>query len=120
MEFKDRLLLALQLRQMSAYRLAQKTGITRQAISLYTQGKMIPKQDQIQRMALALNVDYTYLLGITDTMVSPVMKPSNSLVNVSQIKQSLLNEIMSICSYEEEENLKVILSVVQTLAKAKK
>jgi transcriptional regulator with XRE-family HTH domain len=44
---------------VSTYRLAQLTGITRQALALLESGRRVPTWDTVQRLALALGVDCT-------------------------------------------------------------
>jgi transcriptional regulator with XRE-family HTH domain len=59
----DRLAEALALRHMKPIDLAKETDITRGAISQYVNGKVKPKQDKIAKMATALRVSPTWLMG---------------------------------------------------------
>ncbi|CAH0417176.1 helix-turn-helix transcriptional regulator [Periweissella fabaria] len=51
---------------LSQQQLATELGITRQAVSLYEQGKREPKLDVIRKMSDILNVGVFYLLGEHD------------------------------------------------------
>lgn len=59
----DRLVEALALRHMKPIDLAKVTDISRGAISQYVNGKVKPKQDKIAKMATALRVSPTWLMG---------------------------------------------------------
>lgn len=115
--FKDKLKTCLDLRGKRAYQLSLGTGIARSTICRYLKGDRFPKPAQCYRMAEYLNVSPAYLLGLTDQMYEPVIKPNNSLDGRDEEKQTILDEIMSICSFESTDNLKTILSVVKAMAK---
>ena len=66
--FKDRLRLALEFRQMTAAELSRKSGIDKGSISNYLKGKFIPKQSNIGEMARALSVSPSWLLGFDVAM----------------------------------------------------
>ncbi len=59
----DRLAEALAMRHMKPIDLAKETDISRGAISQYVNGKVKPKQDKIAKMAAALRVSPTWLMG---------------------------------------------------------
>lgn len=46
--------------------IAKKTGMKRQQISDYANGKTVPKADAITKIAQAMNVSADYLLGLSD------------------------------------------------------
>jgi transcriptional regulator with XRE-family HTH domain len=62
-EFKIRLRQALELREMRAVDLVEKTGIPKGAISYYLAGRSQPKADRLYIIAQALNVSEAWLLG---------------------------------------------------------
>ena len=115
--FSEKLRLCLDLRGKTAYQLSVGTGISRSALSRYLKGDRFPKPAQCYRIADYLNVSPAYLLGLTDQIYAPIIKPSNSLTGGDDEKKALLDEIMSVCSFEKAENLKTILSVVKAMAK---
>ena len=59
----NRLKRAMEIRNMKAIDLHDKTGIGKSSISQYMNGKVKPKQDRIYLMAQALNVDELWLMG---------------------------------------------------------
>jgi transcriptional regulator with XRE-family HTH domain len=62
-ELKDRLRDALETRQMRAVDLTEKTGVPKSAVSFYLAGKSQPKADRLYKIAQALDVSETWLLG---------------------------------------------------------
>lgn len=59
----NRLNLAMEMRNMKAVDLSEKTGIGKSYISQYRNGIVNPKQDRIYLMAQALNVNEMWLMG---------------------------------------------------------
>lgn len=59
----NRLNLAMEMRNMKAVDLSEKTGIGKSSISQYRNGIVKPKQDRIYLMAQALNVNEMWLMG---------------------------------------------------------
>ena len=60
---KDRLNEALKAREMTSQQLADKSGLYFTTIYRYLNGVRIPKTDSIEKMALALRVSPSWLLG---------------------------------------------------------
>lgn len=67
---KDRLNEALKARDMTPQQLADKSGLYFTTIYRYLNGERIPKTDSIEKMAKALNVSASWLLGY-DVPMSP-------------------------------------------------
>lgn len=65
---KDRLNEALELRGMNATELAIKSGLNKSSVSRYLSGQMIPRSIAIGKMASALGVSPTWVLGYDVTM----------------------------------------------------
>lgn len=63
MENKDRIKEALEIRNMTASDLANKSGLNKGAISKYLKGTVTPKQGAIGAMAQALRVSPSWLMG---------------------------------------------------------
>lgn len=116
-KFSEKLKICLDLRGKNAYQLSIGTKISRSTISLYLRDKRFPKPAQCYRIAEYLNVSPAYLLGLTDQIYAPIVKPANTIEGVDEEKQALMNEIMSVCSFESKDNLKTILSVIKAMAK---
>ena len=124
-EFGKRLQLALNFRGKRPIDLAVATGISKGNISMYISGKRpMPKLPTIQKIANYLDVLPTFLMGLTDQMVAFEGKQLIGLTEEQRqeviIIKELISEIQAICSYEDVENLKVILNVVRTLARHNK
>lgn len=115
--FSEKLKICLELRGKNANQLSIMSKISKSTISRYLKGDRFPKPAQCYRIAEALNVSPAYLLGLTDQIYEPIVKPSNSLTGGDDKKKALLDEIMSVCSFEDIDNLKTILSVVKAMAK---
>lgn len=62
-EIKDRLHIALRIKNVTAKELCDKTGIPKSSISQYMSGYAKPKQDRIYLISTALNINPAWLLG---------------------------------------------------------
>lgn len=69
--FSERLREAMDYRAITAAELSRQTGIPRASFSRYLRGIYEPKQDSVQIIAKALNVNATWLLGYPDTEMLP-------------------------------------------------
>ena len=76
--FADRLVYAMQLRNLRACELASKTGLSRARISQYTHGKYTPGADGICRLAAVLSVSEAWLMG-QDASMESISTPSPAL-----------------------------------------
>lgn len=61
--FKDRLLTALSVRNMSAAELSRLSGIDEATLSNYKKGKYVPKQRKTEAIANALGISISWLMG---------------------------------------------------------
>ena len=71
MDIGERIKFCRKHRGMTQDRLAEETGIHPVSIRKYETGKMVPKPEQIERIAKALNVTYSAISGDYD-VVFPV------------------------------------------------
>lgn len=71
----ERLKSALELRNMTQSELSRKTGIGKSSISTYLTGEYEPKQKNIYKMALALDVNEAWFLG-GDTDIDRPLPPT--------------------------------------------
>ena len=60
---KDRLNEAMRLRGMNLTELAEKSGLNQSAVSRYLSGYRSPRSNAIEKMAIALKVSPTWILG---------------------------------------------------------
>lgn len=61
--FRERFRQALEIRNMKAVDISEKTGISQSTLSQYLSGYSTPKPDRLGLIADALDVDYAWLLG---------------------------------------------------------
>ena len=61
--FAVRLKKALELKNMKAIELAEKSGVQKSAISQYLSGQYEPKQKNIDKISIALNINPAWLMG---------------------------------------------------------
>lgn len=89
---------ALELRQMKQAELAEKTGIGKSSISTYIAGEYNPKQKNLYKIAKALNVSETWLMGLDVPMErNSIVISSTTLQNQAKENgfQSFINLISS-------------------------
>ena len=65
---KDRLNEAMRLRQTTVSELAKKSGLSKSSVSRYLSGENIPRSIAIGKLATALNVSPTWILGYKVTI----------------------------------------------------
>lgn len=68
MDIGERIKFCRKHRGMTQDRLAEETGIHPVSIRKYETGKMVPKPEQIERIAKALNVTYSAISGDYDVV----------------------------------------------------
>lgn len=66
MEFQKILIQELQTQKITPYKLAKGTGLSKQSISNYINGKQQPTIDKFILICKYLDVSADYLLGLTD------------------------------------------------------
>ena len=82
-EFKERLRIALTIRNMKAIELSEKTDVPKGAISYYLAGKSQPKADRLYKISAALNVSEAWLLGFDIPMERTAeQKKNDDLVKI--------------------------------------
>lgn len=72
--FPDRLKMTLFRKGMSQVDLAEAVGVRKQTISSYCQGRCFPRIDMIEKIANALGVEKSYLLGFEGDIVVAEVK----------------------------------------------
>lgn len=78
-DFKDRLLEAIEKTGLKQADIVDRTGINKGALSSYLSGKYKPKQDNTYRLAKALNVDEGWLMGYDVPMRSSSAMPNHAI-----------------------------------------
>lgn len=59
----ERIKEAMELRNMKQVELSEQTGIKKSALSQYISGKILPRQNNVYKLAKALNVNEAWLMG---------------------------------------------------------
>ena len=87
--FKERLIEALDLRNMNAAELSRVSGVNEGAISQYKKGKYKANQHTIEKIARSLNVSIPWLMGVSDVFGSyeSNLSPLPQLDNILPIKK---------------------------------
>lgn len=90
-KFKERLLQAMELREMKQVDLVQATGLSKPSINQYVKGVYEPKQQALYKIAHALNVNVAWLMGYDVEMESSNSKSTSidNLVSKNKITPSL-------------------------------
>ncbi|UXC69716.1 helix-turn-helix domain-containing protein [Limosilactobacillus vaginalis] len=93
-QFKDRLRLAIDKSGLSQAAVARKAGIRRQIISDYLKGKYEAKQENIYRLAKALDVNEAWLMGLSDSKVNSNTTSDNTKAN-GNVDEEKIDEIVA-------------------------
>lgn len=89
-DLKLRLKKALEMRDVKQIELAEKTGLSRAAISQYLSGYTMPKTDRIHKLAVALNVSEAWLMGFDAPMERTELSESISTYINSMEEKSIM------------------------------
>ena len=81
---QQRLREALSVRNMLPIELSRLSGIGKSAISQYLSGKVTPKQDKIYKLAQALKVSESWLMGYDEPMEQSPAPASDNLPALTQ------------------------------------
>ena len=93
-QFKYRLRLAIDKSGLSQAAVARKAGIRRQIISDYLKGKYEAKQENIYRLAKALDVNEAWLMGLSDSKVNSNTTSDNTKAN-GNVDEEKIDEIVA-------------------------
>lgn len=124
-ELKNRLRTALDVRGMKQVELAEKTGLSRAAINQYLSGYTMPKSDRIYKLATALNVSESWLMGfdvemekrITEYRVEDVYtKDLAETVNLLKRDESAQRVLDYYFALSDEQKT-TVQTIVESLAK---
>ena len=104
---KDRLQMALDMRNMKAADLCQKTGIPKGAVSYYLSGKSEPKADRLYIICKALDVAEAWMLGY-DVPIEKTPKQKNNdaiadIVVKLRTDEDFLLAVKKIYSFDSEK-----------------
>jgi len=85
--FSERLRASMDTANMKAIELHERTGISKASISEYLSGNYEPKQRNIFKIAQALNVSPSYLMGVNDDPRPPVQSPATASDDLPALTQ---------------------------------
>lgn len=104
---KDRLQMALDMRNMKAADLCQKTGIPKGAISYYLSGKSEPKADRLYIICKALDVAEAWMLGYDVAIEKTVKQKNNDAIADIVVKmrtdEKFLQAVMKIYDFDSDK-----------------
>lgn len=109
-DFKDRLLEAIEKSGLKQADIVDRTGISKGALSSYLSGKYKPKQDNTYRLAKALNVDEGWLMGY-DVPMRPNSTKSNYAIEAKTPQYPFIPDAVAAgipCTIEGRKDLPTI------------
>ncbi len=119
-ERKNRIEQALNMRNIKAAELCEKTGVTKSSISHWISQRWQPKQEALLKMARVLEVSEMWLAGYDVPMERPVAQIKNDelvqLINELRKNEDIKKLCMSICSLTSDQR-KTIEVMVNELTK---
>ena len=101
--FSERLRASMDSANMKAVELHERTGISKASISEYLSGNYEPKQRNIFKIAQALNVSPSYLMGVNDDPRSPVQPPAPASSDLPDLTPKDEREIMHLMDDMKEK-----------------
>ena len=102
-KFSERLVQALEKRDITAAELARKIGVNEGTISNYKSERYAPKQKRIEEIANVLNVSIAWLMGADVPMTAE--KKSDEL---SETKLALIDAVKQMSDEQAEAFLKFL------------
>lgn len=111
---KDRLQIALDMRNMKAVDLCQKTGIPKGAVSYYLSGKSEPKADRLYIICKALDVAEAWLLGYDVPIEkSSKQKKNDAIADIVVRLQTDEDFLLAVNTlYNDSDKLKSFLNLI--------
>lgn len=112
--FSERLKSAMKYRNKTITDLSQNCNLSKGLISNYLKGRFEAKQKNVYLIAKYLEINPSYLLGLSDDMI---FKNEDYISDNKQNETNklLLEEINSVCSKMDEEKLRAILIIVKSM-----
>lgn len=115
--FSERLAKAMLIRGLKNAQLAQRSGVSKGTISNYLSGRYEAKQNNVYKLALALNVDEAWLMGKDVPMARSAISPLYGALKQQKTVECALtsDEIRMLNAYRElpEDTQQSILSLLE-------
>lgn len=112
-DIKERIKQGLEIREITQTQLAARANIDKGQLSSYISGKYKPRQNNIDALAAALNVNEAWLMGFD----VPMERASNNNVETDQsVSKSVeCKEILEICEQLSTHNQRKVLTYSKNL-----
>lgn len=116
-EFKDRLKKALEIRNMKAVDLVEKTGIPKGAVSYYLNGKSTPKADRLYLICKALDVSEAWMLGYDVEMEKDSEGKEKPTVRNDGLSENM-RKLIEFAKTVPEDKAALVLQVMKSIVEA--
>lgn len=111
-DIKERIKQGLEIREITQTQLAARANIDKGQLSSYISGKYKPRQNNIDALAAALNVNEAWLMGFD----VPMERASNNVeIDQSVSKSVECKEILEICEQLSTHNQRKVLTYSKNL-----
>lgn len=111
-DIKERIKQGLEIREITQTQLAARANIDKGQLSSYISGKYKPRQNNIDALAAALNVNEAWLMGFD----VPMERVSNNVETDQLVSKSVeCKEILEICEQLSTHNQRKVLTYSKNL-----
>lgn len=111
-DIKERIKQGLEIREITQTQLAARANIDKGQLSSYISGKYKPRQNNIDALAAALNVNEAWLMGFD----VPMERASNNIETDQSVSKSVeCKEILEICEQLSTHNQRKVLTYSKNL-----
>jgi len=111
-DIKERIKQGLEIREITQTQLAARANIDKGQLSSYISGKYKPRQNNIDALAAALNVNEAWLMGFD----VPMERTSNNIETDQSVSKSVeCKEILEICEQLSTHNQRKVLTYSKNL-----
>ena len=111
-DIKERIKQGLEIREITQTQLAARANIDKGQLSSYISGKYKPRQNNIDSLAAALNVNEAWLMGFD----VPMERASNNIETDQSVSKSVeCKEILEICEQLSTHNQRKVLTYSKNL-----
>lgn len=111
-DIKERIKQGLEIREITQTQLAARANIDKGQLSSYISGKYKPRQNNIDALAAALNVNEAWLMGFD----VPMERVSNNVETDQLVSKSVeCKEILEICEQLSTHNQRKVLTYSENL-----
>ena len=111
-DIKERIKQGLEIREITQTQLAARANIDKGQLSSYISGKYKPRQNNIDALAAALNVNEAWLMGFD----VPMERVSNKVETDQSVPKSVeCREILEICEQLSTHNQRKVLTYSKNL-----